>query len=40
MVAVGDTLDLAYVRATYIEDAAKIYHMARCVGKPVEIPMN
>ena len=40
VVAVGDTLDLAYVRATYIEDAAKIYHMARCVGKPVEIPMN
>ncbi len=40
VVAVGDTLDLAYVRATYIEDAAKIYHMARCVGKPVEIPIN
>ena len=40
VVAVGDTLDLAYVRATYIEDAAKIYHMARCVGKPVEIPLN
>ena len=40
VVAVGEDLNLAYVRATYIEDAAKIYHMARCVGKPVEIPMN
>lgn len=40
VVAVADNLDLAYVRATYIEDAAKIYHMARCIGKPVEIPMN
>jgi len=39
-VAVGDTLNLAYVRACYVEDAAKIYHMARCVGKPVEIEKN
>ncbi len=39
-VAVGDTLNLAYVRASYVEDAAKIYHMARCVGKPVEIEKN
>ncbi len=40
VVAVAKDIDLAYVRATYIEDAAKIYHMARCVGKPVVIPMN
>ena len=39
-VAVGTDIDLAYVRASYVEDAAKIYHMARCVGKPVVIPMN
>ena len=39
-VAVGSDLNLAYVRASYIEDAAKIYHMARCVGKPYVIPMN
>ena len=40
VVAVGSDMDTAYVRASYVEDAAKIYHMARCVGKPVEIPMN
>lgn len=34
VVAVGVDLDLAYVRASYVEDAAKIYHMARAVGKP------
>ena len=39
-VAVGTDINLAYVRASYVEDAAKIYHMARCVGKPVVIPMN
>ena len=39
-VAVGDTLNLAYVRACYVEDAAKIYHMARSVGKPVVIEKN
>jgi L-ribulose-5-phosphate 4-epimerase len=39
-VAVGDSLNLAYVRASYVEDAAKIYHMARCVGKPVVIEKN
>ncbi len=39
-VAVAPTLELAYTRASYIEDAAKIYHMAKCVGKPYIIPMN
>ena len=39
-VAIAPNLELAYVRASYVEDAAKIYHMARCVGKPYVIPMN
>ena len=39
-VAVADTLQMAYTRAAYIEDAAKIYHMARCVGKPVILTDN
>jgi len=39
-VAVAPNLNLAYVRASYVEDAAKIYHMAKCVGKPHIIPMN
>ena len=34
VVAVGSDLNLAYVRASYVEDAAKIYHMALCTGKP------
>lgn len=33
-VAVAPNLDLAYVRASYVEDTAKIYHMALAVGKP------
>lgn len=37
VVAVAKNIELAYVRASYIEDAAKIYHMARAVGKPVII---
>ncbi len=40
VVAVAPKLDLAYVRAAYVEDAAKIYHMAKCVGTPYVIPMN
>ncbi len=36
-VAVAGTLERAYLRATCIEDSAKIYHLARCVGKPVTI---
>lgn len=34
VVAVGTTLDQAYIRAVYVEDAAKIYHFARQVGEP------
>ena len=40
VIAVAPDIDLAYTRATYIEDAAKIYQLARGVGKPVEIPLN
>jgi len=36
-VAVGDTIENAYTNSTYLEDAAKIYHMACAVGTPVEI---
>ncbi len=34
VVAVAPTLSLAYVRASYVEDAARIYHLARTAGKP------
>ena len=37
VVAIASNLDLAYVRASYVEDAAKIYHMAKTVGKPYVI---
>lgn len=35
VVAVGTNLDQAYIRAVYVEDAAKIYHFARQIGHPV-----
>lgn len=35
--AVGDTLDRAYTRAVYIEDAAKAYSIALTHGKTYEI---
>lgn len=38
--AVADTLYLAYVRACYVEDAAKIIHLARSIGKPCEISLR
>lgn len=38
VVAVGRDLAEAYLRAEYIEDAAKIYTYARQVGIPVELP--
>ncbi len=34
VVAFGSSLAQAYIRAVYVEDAAKIYHMARQVGEP------
>lgn len=36
-VAVGTSLGEAYINSVYLEDAAKIYHMARSVGTPVVI---
>lgn len=38
VVAVGADLAEAYLNSVYVEDAAKIYHMALCCGKPVVIP--
>lgn len=40
VVAVASNLDLAYVRAAYVEDAARIYHLAKCMGTPYVIPEN
>ncbi len=37
VVAVGSDLAQAYIRAEYIEDAAKIYIMAKQLGSPVEL---
>lgn len=37
VLAVGDDLDQARIRAEYIEDAAKIYHHAAALGNPVTI---
>ncbi|MDO4488201.1 MAG: class II aldolase/adducin family protein [Eubacteriales bacterium] len=37
VLVIGKDLDQAYIRAQYVEDAARIYHYAREVGKPVEI---
>lgn len=40
VLAVGKNLDQAYIRAVYVEDAAKIYHRARQVGRPQLIPQD
>lgn len=37
VLVIGRDLDQVYVRAQYVEDAARIYHYAREVGKPVEL---
>lgn len=37
VLVIGTNLDQAYVRAQYVEDAARIYHYAREVGKPIEL---
>ncbi|MFJ7737537.1 class II aldolase/adducin family protein [Lysinibacillus sp. NPDC097287] len=31
--AIGKTLDEAYMKAVYLEDSAKIYHMAKSIGE-------
>lgn len=38
VVAVGTTMEEAYINSVYVEDTAKIYHMALCTGRPVRIP--
>lgn len=38
VLAIGTTLDQAYIRAVYVEDAATIYHYARQVGYPRLVP--
>lgn len=35
VLAVGATIEEAYINSVYTEDAAKIYHMAKCTGTPV-----
>lgn len=37
VLVIGKNLDQAYIRAQYVEDAARIYHYAREVGKPFEL---
>jgi len=37
-VTIGQDLPQAYIRTEYVEDAAKIYHMARAIGTPTLIP--
>ncbi|MEW4414356.1 class II aldolase/adducin family protein [Clostridium sp. AN503] len=37
VVAVGATIEEAYINSVYVEDTAKIYHMALCTGRPVRI---
>ena len=37
VVAIGGTLPEAYTNSVYVEDAAKIYHLALCSGHPVVI---
>lgn len=34
---VGETIDQAYINSVYVEDTAKIYHMALTAGTPVVI---
>ena len=35
VVATGNSCEQAYLRAVYVEDAAKAYHFARLMGEPV-----
>lgn len=38
VVAVGTTIEEAYINSVYAEDTAKIYHMALITGQPAVIP--
>ena len=37
VLAIGNTLEQAYLRAEYIEDLAKIYTIAKQIGTPIEL---
>lgn len=37
-VSIGQSLPQAFIRAEYLEDAAKICHMARAIGTPTLLP--
>lgn len=37
VVAIGGTVEQAYIRSVYVEDAAKIYHYARQIGEPTSL---
>jgi L-ribulose-5-phosphate 4-epimerase len=38
VVAVGKSVEQAYIRAIYVEDAAKAYHFAKLMGTPKVVP--
>jgi L-ribulose-5-phosphate 4-epimerase len=38
VLAVGDSLRIAYDRAVYVEDAARVYYIAKSIGEPCLIP--
>ena len=38
VVAVGETMASAYTNSVYVEDTARLYHMALQAGRPVVIP--
>lgn len=40
VLTVGENIQKAYMRAIYTEDAARIYHIAKSVGKPNLVPVN
>lgn len=40
VLAIGNNLDQAYIRAVYVEDAATIYHYARQLGNPHLVPSD
>lgn len=40
VVAVGQSVEQAFIRAVYVEDAAKAFHFAKLVGEPIIIPSD
>jgi L-fuculose-phosphate aldolase/L-ribulose-5-phosphate 4-epimerase len=37
-VAVGGDMEKAFIRAVYLEDIAKVYHLSRAIGAPTVVP--